>query len=96
MKSVDGDRWDRMRSRRLTSGTLLLKLEDPEPSPERSHAKPSVEVQTDMTTASVSLLQEELLSAYQQIATLKARLSAEVPFSDQFLQSTADILLCVS
>ena len=31
-----------------------------------------------------------LLNAYEQVASLKARLSAEVPFSDQFLQSTSD------
>ena len=56
VKRVDSDRWDRMRSRRSTRATLLLKSGDPEPSPEPGHAKTSVEVETDMTAASVSLL----------------------------------------
>ena len=84
VESANGDRWDWMHSRRLTtqvvSATLPLKLEYPEPS----HGKPSVEVQTDISAANVSLLREELIGAYQQIANLKAKLSAKVPFSDQF------------
>jgi hypothetical protein len=52
----------------------------------------SVEVQTDMTTADVKDLQDELNSAYQEIASLKATLSARIPFTEQFLQrNEADV-----
>ena len=47
----------------------------------------SAEVQTDVTGTDVQILQDELSSAYQEIASLKAALV--VPFSETFMQGNA-------